>query len=454
MVTPVKEGTTKVTAKAASGKSASVKVTVYDPAKATKVELEETGTLQLEMQETLQLNPHTFNAVGEEIEATGLKWSAAKVKKKNLVSISADGVVTPLREGTTTITVKTATGKTDTVKVKVVDLYKPTGVVLSESGTVTLDIDKTLTLTADLQPETAISGLTWTSSNKKVATVTDGVVTPVKEGTVTITVKTRNSKTDTVKVKVVDPYKPTGVTLDRTGTLAMETGETVQLTATLYPETARTTLTWKSNAPKVASVDEYGVVTCHKTGSVTISVETANGKKATVKVKGIGEAMPEPGLTNDLLPFLGKPVSELDAFLGGMTVSDNSEWVWELNGQLDCYLSEGNKYDTMPKGYVERIKLNPPGSNHTAEYKGEYTLGGIDEKRYAEFGDAQARLLNDGWELKSQGDYTSSWLYSRFEKTLYDRETGKYVKLNISLVHEWGTNGGVVEVSANASWTE
>ena len=64
----------------------------------------------------------------------------------------------------------------------------------------------------NLIPETAQSGVTWRSSNPRVATVENGVVTPHKEGTVTITVTTaKQGRRATVRVKVVDPYKPTAL---------------------------------------------------------------------------------------------------------------------------------------------------------------------------------------------------------------------------------------------------
>ena len=61
----------------------------------------------------------------------------------------------------------------------------------------------------------------------------DGAVTGVAEGTATITVSTYNGKKATVKVRVVDPYKPSGVKLDQTGTITLNKGESVQLNAVL-----------------------------------------------------------------------------------------------------------------------------------------------------------------------------------------------------------------------------
>ena len=116
--------------------------------------------------------------------------------------MSDAGLVTPVKPGTATITVKTANGKKASVKVKVVAV-KPTKVKLDKTGTVTLKKGRTLQLTATLVPAGATSALTWSSSDKKVARVSKkGLVTAVKKGTATITVKTKNGKKAKVKIKV------------------------------------------------------------------------------------------------------------------------------------------------------------------------------------------------------------------------------------------------------------
>ena len=268
-----------ITAQTSNGKKAKVKVRVVDPYKPTGVFLDREGTVTLNMGSRLTLYA-TLQPAGA---TRSLTWTSSSTK---IATVDANGVVTPIKEGTVTITVKTHNGKKDTVKVKVVDPYKPTAVVLNREGTVTLNMGSRLTLYATLQPATATRSLTWTSSSTKIATVDqNGVVTPIKEGTVTITVKTHNGKYDTVKVKVVDPYKPTGVYLDREGTVVLRMGSRLTLKATLQPAGATRNLTWTSSSTKVATVDQNGVVTGIKEGTVTITVKTHNGKKDTVKVK-------------------------------------------------------------------------------------------------------------------------------------------------------------------------
>ncbi|MDE7298155.1 MAG: Ig-like domain-containing protein, partial [Lachnospiraceae bacterium] len=144
----------------------------------------------------------------------------------------------------------------------------------------TLNPGKTRTLTPSLTPEGAETTYTWTSSNKKVATVKNGKVTTVGVGTAKITVKTANGKTATCTVTVKNP--PEGVKLSKTS-ISLKKGETYSLKATLTPSNTYTTYTWTSSNKKVATV-KNGKVTAVGKGTATITVKTANGKTATCKV--------------------------------------------------------------------------------------------------------------------------------------------------------------------------
>lgn len=71
------------------------------------------------------------------------------------------------------------------------------------------------------------------------------------------------------------------------GTLNLNVGEEQTLKATIVPGDALfQTLTWTSSDSEVASVDEYGKVTAHKTGVATITAEATDGSgvKATCTV--------------------------------------------------------------------------------------------------------------------------------------------------------------------------
>ena len=300
LVTAHKEGTATITVRTNTKKTDTVKVKVYDPAKPETVELAESGTLTLKLGETLQLHAAATNAVDEMIEAEqAFAWSSSS---KKIATVDADGVVTPVKAGTTTIAVRTANGKKDTVKVKVYDPQLVAGVALAESGTLYLSLGQTLQLNAVAvnaagEEIVAADMFRWKSSSAKIATVDDGgVVTPVKTGTATITVKTATGKTDSVKVKVVDPDVAAQIVIDQGQRIRVALDDSVQLTASVYPDTAHTAIRWTSHAKRYAEVDrETGAVTLLRTGEAKISVRTENGKEDVIYLEIVKpQATPVP----------------------------------------------------------------------------------------------------------------------------------------------------------------
>ncbi len=163
--------------------------------------------------------------------------------------------------------------------------YKVTGVSLNKTS-LSLDVGGTATLTATVQPSNADNqNVTWSSSAPSVATVANGVVTAVAEGTATITATAADGsgKTATCTVTVTPP-PVTGVTLDQTS-LTLTEGETGTLTATVEPTNATNkNVTWQSDNANVATV-QNGTVNAVGAGEATITVQTQDGNySATCKV--------------------------------------------------------------------------------------------------------------------------------------------------------------------------
>lgn len=72
-----------------------------------------------------------------------------------------------------------------------------------ETTKVTLSVGDVVTLRANMNPVNSTDTIKWSSSNKKTATVNQyGVVTALKEGSVTITAKTTSKKTAQCKVTI------------------------------------------------------------------------------------------------------------------------------------------------------------------------------------------------------------------------------------------------------------
>ncbi|MBR1821682.1 MAG: Ig-like domain-containing protein [Clostridia bacterium] len=250
------------------------------PVSPDSVTLSASGTVKLYRNATLQLtvNYAPSNAMAK------LTWKSSKTK---IAKVDADGLVTPLKKGSTIISVTTDNGKSASVKIKVVSPPKAKKVILSASGTLVLNVGDTLQLSGTVEPAEAEQKVSWRTNKKKVASVSGtGMVTALRAGTATITAKSAGGgKKAKVKIKVVDPYAPDSVALNYKGTVTLKVGDTLKLDATVLPATAQTTLKWSTSHKRVAAVAADGVVTALKRGKATITVRTANGKKARLKIK-------------------------------------------------------------------------------------------------------------------------------------------------------------------------
>ncbi len=167
------------------------------------------------------------------------------------------------------------------------EMIDPTGISLNTSN-LELKLGSTYTLSAIVKPDTAYdSSVTWKSSDTKVATVNNGLVTAKGYGTATITARTVNNKTATCQVTVICP--PANVTLSQTS-LTLNKGNSTVLKATVSPDSATDkTITWSSSDSSVATVSR-GTVKAVNVGTATITARTVNNKTATCKVKVINPA--------------------------------------------------------------------------------------------------------------------------------------------------------------------
>ena len=159
-----------------------------------------------------------------------------------------------------------------------------------KNGTITVNIGEAFYLTPAFATSAGLTVKAYKSSKAKVASVdkATGLVKPLKEGKAKITVTTSNKKKKaTVTIKVVDPTKPTGISITNGKTVTIKAGQTLKLGTALKPSTAKSELTWKSSKKKIATVDATGTVKALKKGKVKITVTTKKNKKvkATITVK-------------------------------------------------------------------------------------------------------------------------------------------------------------------------
>ncbi len=262
---------------------------------------------------TVQTSPTdvTLSVTNQTLDLSGTKTftivanvepSTANVNNKiylesnnpSVATVSENGLVTGIVNGTTEIVARTSNGKEARCDVKV--QTSPTGIVLNVAEQ-TLDLNgtKTFKIVADILPLTANVNTTLyaKSSNPSVATVSEsGAVTGIANGEATITIETENGKS--ANCNVVVQTSPTGIYFaenkdDETKYLSVKKGESMTAKAVLEPSTANVntdiTYTISSGNSKVASIDSNtGEITGKQAGVVTIQAKTASGKTTTIKL--------------------------------------------------------------------------------------------------------------------------------------------------------------------------
>ena len=270
-VTAYKPGKATITAKAGD-KTATCTVTV-NPVKVTSVSLNKTELeLKVGASETLTATVAPENATDKTVT-----WTS---QHPEVATVDANGKVTAVAKGSTTITAKAGDV---TAVCSVTTSGGPVTAITLDKTELTLLVGASETLTATVSPDDADDKtVNWTSSDTSKATVDDnGKVTAVAPGTATITA-TAGEKSATCTV-TVNPVSVTSVTLNKDN-LELLVGASETLTATVAPDNATyKTVTWTSSDTSKATVDDNGKVTAVAPGTVTITA-AADGKSATCTV--------------------------------------------------------------------------------------------------------------------------------------------------------------------------
>lgn len=200
------KGATYVNAIAKDGSKKKAKVLVVVGPKVKKITLNKTS---------VTLNRGAKNRTFQLKKAIKNKNATYKVvawntSNKNIATVNSTGKVTIKRRGKVTITAKTKDGSNKSAKCKFTVKQLVTKLSYNNKKQVKeVYKNKTIKFAVTVIPDNANNkGLTYSSSNEKVATVNSkGVIKGIKAGTVTITAKAKDGSRKAVKltVKVKNP---------------------------------------------------------------------------------------------------------------------------------------------------------------------------------------------------------------------------------------------------------
>lgn len=159
---------------------------------------------------------------------------------------------------------------------------EPTSIKFS-STVKAIEVGESVQLTPTVLPANAEYTLTWSISDKYVATISqDGLLTGKSAGAADLKVKADNGVYAMLRVVVSEP-KQTSVSVSPSS-VTLTVGQSRYLTATVYPSNASQLVTWTSSNANIASISSSGKVTAVNAGTAIITAKTSNGKSATCTV--------------------------------------------------------------------------------------------------------------------------------------------------------------------------
>lgn len=234
-----------------------------------------------------------------------------------------------------------------------------------------IDIDSTMQLTVTVLPEDARNkAVKWTSTEPEVATVSaDGLVKGISAGKTTITATSVSGENVTASCTItVLPRKASSISIDRK-TIELELESSDTLTATVYPEDADDkSVTWKSNSPKIAQVDQEGRVTALSVGTAIITATTNDGTdlKATCQVTVIPKRVKSITINEGQVSIERTKTAHLSVIIQPEDAGDKSV-TWSSDNDVIAKVDDKGIVTAVAVGTTTITATTNDGSGLTAE---------------------------------------------------------------------------------------
>ncbi len=166
-----------------------------------------TNTLSLQPGEKANLTGRIYP---DNCKVHSVTWTSSN---EGVATVSQDGEVTAIAEGTSTVTVN-CDGKKDECTVTVAIIKVPVTSVSLDKTTAGLLVGETLQLTATVLPSNATDkAVIWTSSDSDVVTVENGLVTAMAAGEAVITA-TAEEISATCEITITAPFSYGGMCME------------------------------------------------------------------------------------------------------------------------------------------------------------------------------------------------------------------------------------------------
>ncbi len=220
-------------------------------------------------------------------------------------------------------------------------------------------IGEPLRLNTTISPEGSLNNsLIWLSSDETIATVSEGIVTGISSGVVTITAisKANSAIRDAVTLEIISAPIPATAIVITSPSSTLGVGSTLQLTASVTPTNATsTTVIWNVSDPSKATVDDAGLVTGIALGSVTVTATLEDDPS-------LVDAIPLD-IPNSIISFTFEEMESVQPVINGTDI----EFVVDFNGEfkdvdvaaLTPIITHNGSFVDPPSGVVQDFRGGP-----------------------------------------------------------------------------------------------
>lgn len=296
------------------------------------------------------------------VDKLGMSYTSSD---PNVLTVDENGNITAVGIGTAEVAMSSKDGKITTSKVVEV-VVTPVSLDMVDRITLTKEKNSKAKLEAVVQPEDATHvEIEFTSSNEDVATVnSDGEINAVDVGEATITASIKETDLTAECVVTVVPDIES-IELSDTS-LKLKKDGTAQLTATANPDGASIDgISFASDAPDVATVDEKGNVTAIADGKATITASVGDVSAECVVTVDSTVSIPKTGSnsnsssgsassgtnggSNDTSSSASAPAASSSFEYGALPMdpaTDGETW-WDIDSSDSAYWAVANNINAM-----------------------------------------------------------------------------------------------------------
>lgn len=236
--------------------------------------------------EQIQLEASVYPSNAEDKQ---INWES---DAPNIATVTSSGKLSAIGVGKATIKAKTSRGTSAQFIINIKEVIAESMKIKEKPSE--LFVNEKFHLSVEFFPtKTTNKAVEWKSENENIATISSsGELCAVSSGKTTISAIHKNFKdtfeiqVNSVEVKDVIIKELSNIYDNKETTKTLRKGKTMQLTAKILPENATNqAIKWSIDNKDIADIDENGLLTGHKTGTVHVIATSSNGVTDEIELK-------------------------------------------------------------------------------------------------------------------------------------------------------------------------